>query len=501
MKLFDVINNGDVYFIAEMSGNHGGSLDQALEIVHAAAKAGANCLKIQTFTPDTITLNSNKEDFQTRKGLWEGRTLYDLYSEAYTPWDWQARIKQECEKLEMDFLSSVFDNSSVDFLESLGVEAYKIASPELTDLPLIKYVASKMKPMVISCGMGDESEIRAAVETCRSVGNNDIVLLKCTSEYPAVYEDMNIATIADMKKRFACPVGLSDHSMGYAVDVAAVAIGASVIEKHLCLDRTVATVDSAFSMEPQEVSDMVVAVSQARKAIGEPTYERTKREATSLFGRQSIYASKTIKKGELFTEENVKIVRPAMGLAPKYWELLLGKKAPRDIEFADRIVTSDLGEGEISLRAVAPGDKERTFAWVTQTWYLNEFAGRKKPTWESHAEFFDNVASDDTQRYFAVICDGAHIGNAGLKYINEENPECWYYIGEESFRGRGLSKKIVKQLVEYACENLHLEKLQAKILDWNIASIKAVEANGFVKIEGDFGSFKGAPYLVLEKSL
>lgn len=216
MRLFETIERGDVYFIAEMSGNHGGSVDKAMEIVRSAAEAGADCLKLQTYTADTITIDCDSPDFQTTPGgLWEGRTLYDLYEEAHTPWEWQAEIKEECERLGMDFLSSVFDPTSVDFLESIGCEMYKIASPELVDVPLIRYTASKGKPMVISCGMGTADEIADAVNACRSVGNDRIVLLKCTSEYPAVYEDMNIATMTDMRDRFGCAVGLLiTHGLG-----------------------------------------------------------------------------------------------------------------------------------------------------------------------------------------------------------------------------------------------------------------------------------------------
>lgn len=343
MKLFEKIRSDEVYFIAEMSGNHGGSLEKALDIVRAAAKSGADCLKIQTFTADTITIDCDSEDFQTTKGgLWEGRTLYDLYDEAHTPWEWQLAIKEECERLGMDFLSSVFDSTAVDFLESLNVEMYKIASPELVDIPLIRYTAAKGKPMVISCGMGSESEIREAVEACRSVGNDRIVLLKCTSEYPAVYEDMNLSTMVDMRTRFECPVGLSDHSMGYAADVVAATLGACVIEKHFCLSRKEKTVDSEFSMEPEEFEAMVENVHQAKAAIGRVTYELTEKEKRGLTGRKSLYAVKEIAKGEVFTSENVRSIRPGYGLTPKYLDVLVGKKAMRDIPFGSPIAATDL---------------------------------------------------------------------------------------------------------------------------------------------------------------
>lgn len=345
MKLFETIKSGAVYFIAEMSGNHGGSLDKAMEIVRAAAESGADCLKLQTYTADTITIDFDGPEFQTNKGgLWEGRTLYDLYDEAHTPWEWQAEIKNECERLGMDFLSSVFDLSSVDFLESIGCEAYKIASPELVDTPLIRYTASKGKPMVISCGMGTEEEIADAVTACHEAGNYQIVLLKCTSEYPAVYADMNIRTMIDMRERFGCKVGLSDHSMGYAVDVAAAVLGASVIEKHFCISRDDETVDSAFSMEREEFADMVQAVRNAKAALGTVTYERTEREAQGLRGRRSLYAVGDIAAGEVFTQTNIRSIRPAYGISPKHLPELLGKRASRDIPFGSPITAQDLEE-------------------------------------------------------------------------------------------------------------------------------------------------------------
>ena len=341
MRLFNTISEGGVYFIAEMSGNHSGSLEKAMDIVHAAAEAGADCLKLQTYTADTITIDHDGSDFMTLKGLWEGRTLYDLYEEAHTPWEWQTDIKAECEKLGMDFLSSVFDPTSVDFLESIECGAYKIASPELVDVPLIEYTASKGKPMIISCGMGSMEEIQDAVDACRREGNEQIVLLKCTSEYPAVYEDMNIATMADMRERFGFPVGLSDHSMGYAVDVAAATLGASVIEKHFCITRDEETVDSAFSMDKQEFADMIEAVRNASAAIGRIAYERT-REEQGLLGRRSLYAVADIRAGEPFTKQNVRSIRPGSGLPPKHLPLLLGKTASRNIAYGEPITIGDL---------------------------------------------------------------------------------------------------------------------------------------------------------------
>lgn len=495
MRLFETIEKGEVYFIAEMSGNHGGSLERALEIVRAAAEAGADCLKLQTYTADTITIDCDGPEFRTQEGgLWEGRTLYDLYQEAHTPWEWQAGIKAECERLGMDFLSSVFDPTSVDFLEGIGCEAYKIASPELVDVPLIEYAASKGKPMVISCGMGSADEVRDAVDACRRVGNDQVVLLKCTSEYPAVYEDMNIATMADMRQRFGFPVGLSDHSMGYAVDVAAAVLGASVIEKHFCITREEETVDSAFSMEKGEFAEMVRAVRNAKAAVGRATYERTPREEANLTGRRSLYAVRDIRAGEPFTNENVRSIRPGYGLAPKRLPDLLGKAAPRNIAFGSRIERGDL-EGRpigraVTLRKVEPSDVGRIFEWVTQPWYVNEFAGNAVPTPETHKEYFDAVFESGAC-YLAVLYGEEHVGCAGVKYIEDGHGEGWWYIGNESMRGRGIGTALIAKLVEFAKKELGLKSMHAYVLETNVGCRRALEKNGFSLTLGDHGEHKG----------
>ena len=335
MRLYEKIKD-DVYIIAEMSANHGGSLETALRIVEEVAKTGADCLKIQTYTADTLTIDCDKDDFIIKGGLWDGYNYYKLYSEGYTPWEWQQAIKERCEELGMDFLSTPFDNTAVDFLESIGVEFYKIASYELVDIPLIKYTASKGKPMVISCGMGTIEEIQEAVDACKAVGNQQIVLLKCCSQYPADYDNMNLETISDMYKRFGCPVGLSDHSLGSLAPVMAVALGAVVIEKHVCLEDE-ESVDSGFSMKISDFAKMVQDVKNAVRIKGKATYKRTIAEETGTAARRSLYAVKTIKKGEKFTSDNVRSIRPAMGLKPKYYEVILGKEAKQDYEFGDGI--------------------------------------------------------------------------------------------------------------------------------------------------------------------
>ena len=329
--IFEKIKKGEIYIIAEMSANHGGSLENALEIVRQVAKTGADCLKIQTYTADSITIDCDKEDFQIHGGLWDGYRLYDLYTNAGTPYEWQETIKKECEKNGLDFLSTPFDNSAVDFLESIDCEAYKIASFELVDIPLIEYAASKGKPMIMSCGMADAEEIKEACEACNRVGNNQIVLLKCCSEYPAKWNDMHIANIPDMIKRFRVPVGLSDHSSGSLAAVVAVSQGACVVEKHVKLEG-VQSADSEFSMTIKEFEAMVRDVRNAKKIIGHVQYGPTEGERDNLKFRRSLYVTEDIKKGDIINSENVRSIRPSMGLKPVCFRDIAGKTVVRDIE-------------------------------------------------------------------------------------------------------------------------------------------------------------------------
>ena len=343
-RIFDIIKKDDIYIIAEMSANHGGSLDTALEIVRQVAKAGADCLKIQTYTADSLTIDCDSDVFQIHGGLWDGYKLYDLYTDAGTPYEWQPRIKEECEKCGIDFLSTPFDRNAVDFLDGIGCEAYKIASFELVDIPLIEHAASKGKPMIISCGMGSVEEIQDALDACHRVGNYQIVLLKCCSEYPANWEDMHVANIPDMMQRFQVPVGLSDHSRGSIAAVVAVSVGACVIEKHVKIDG-IKSADSEFSMSMNDFMQMVNAVRDAKKIKGIVQYGPTEGERGNLQFRRSLFAVKTIKAGELITEENVRSIRPSLGLGPKYIHDIIGKKANSDIAFGTPL-TAEMLRGE-----------------------------------------------------------------------------------------------------------------------------------------------------------
>ena len=341
-KLFEKINSGGVYVIAEMSANHAGKLENALALIEEARKAGADCLKIQTYTADTITIDCDNEYFRIHGGLWDGYKLHDLYKDAFTPWEWHAQLKEACEAAGMDFLSTPFDKTATDFLNDLGVTAYKIASFELVDIPLIEYVASKGKPMIISCGMSTEEEIRDALDACYRVGNQQVVLLKCCSEYPANWKDMHIANIPDMREKFRVPVGLSDHSAGDIAAIVAVSMGACVVEKHMCLSRNIPNPDAAFSMEPAEFKKMVDDIRDALEIKGKVQYGPTEKEEDNLKFRRSLFAVKEIHAGDTFTEENVRSIRPGNGLKPIYLKELLGKKAKRDIPYGMPILEEDL---------------------------------------------------------------------------------------------------------------------------------------------------------------
>jgi pseudaminic acid synthase len=321
------------YVIAELSANHNQKFDQAVKIIAAAKDAGADAVKLQTYTADTITIQSDKEYFRVGGGtLWDGRSLHDLYSEAYTPWEWQPRLKQVANDLGLDLFSTPFDATAVDFLEEMNVPAHKVASFEIVDIPLIQKIARTGKPMIMSTGMASLDEIDEAVKAARAAGATQIALLKCTSAYPAAPEEMNLRTIPELSRRFGVPAGLSDHTMGVAVPVAAVALGACIIEKHLTLSRSEPGPDSAFSLEPHEFKAMVDSVRVAEKALGEVRFGCSPKEASSKAFRRSLFVVRDVKRGEPFTAENLRSIRPGHGLHTRHMSEVLGQRARRDIE-------------------------------------------------------------------------------------------------------------------------------------------------------------------------
>ncbi|NQY21621.1 MAG: pseudaminic acid synthase [Campylobacteraceae bacterium] len=337
------LNKDGVYIIAELSANHNGSLQIALDTIKAAKEIGANAIKIQTYRADTITLNSNKDDFMIKGGtLWDGKSLYELYEEAYTPWEWHEKLFSYAREIGIDIFSSPFDKSAVDFLEQFNPSAYKIASFEITDYELVRYTAKKGKPIIISTGIATKDEINDVVNICKEVGNNDIILLKCTSAYPAAIEDSNLKMISSIANDFGVISGFSDHTLGIAAPIIATAMGAKIIEKHFILDKSVGGADKDFSLDKIEFSLMIQEVRKTEKIIGKVDYSLNKKKLKSREYSRSLYVCKDIKKGEILSHDNIKSVRPGYGLHPKYLNEIIGKKAKKDLEFAKALSFDDV---------------------------------------------------------------------------------------------------------------------------------------------------------------
>jgi pseudaminic acid synthase len=326
-----ISNDSPTYMVAEMSANHNMDFNRAKAIIKAAKESGADAIKIQTYTPDTITIDSDMPAFRTN-GIWKGETLYELYKKAYTPWEWQEELRDYANELEIDFFSSPFDLTAVDFLEGLEVPAYKVASFEINDIPFIRKIARTQKPIIISTGIAHIEDIDLALRTCKEEKNDNVILLKCISSYPAPYENMNLNVIPNMQQTFDCVCGLSDHSMGTEIPVAAVALGARVIEKHFTLSRQDGGEDSLFSMEPQEFKEMVKQIRNVEKALGKVTYELNQSQLESRIYSRSLFVVKDIKQGEKFTEDNVKSIRPGIGMHTKHWNEVLGRTARCNIK-------------------------------------------------------------------------------------------------------------------------------------------------------------------------
>ncbi|PZX92489.1 pseudaminic acid synthase [Flavobacterium aquariorum] len=333
----DINDNSPVFIIAELSANHNGSIETAIETIKAAKRAGADCIKLQTYTADTMTINSEKEDFIVKGTIWEGQNLHALYKEAYTPWDWHEELFRVAKEEGLVCFSSPFDKTAVDLLEGLNVPAYKIASLEITDIPLIEYIASKGKPVIISTGIAEEEDIELALDACKRMGNFDIVLLKCTTSYPAPIEEANMAMISDLKQRYNVISGLSDHTMGATVPIVATVLGAKMIEKHFILDRSIGGPDASFSMNEKEFTEMVKAVREAESAIGVIDYKLTEKQAQGKDFSRSLYVVQDIKAGDVITEENVRSIRPGFGMHPKFFKDILGKKVTFDLEKGDAL--------------------------------------------------------------------------------------------------------------------------------------------------------------------
>jgi pseudaminic acid synthase len=333
IEKFRISEDSGTFLVAELSANHNQSFDLAVKTIKKIAESGANAVKIQTYTADTITIDSKNDYFKIKHGtIWDGKYLHDLYMEAFTPWEWQPKLKKIADELGLVFFSSPFDPTAVDFLEGINVPAYKVASYEITDIPLIEYIASKGKPVIISTGIAALDDISEAISACKRMNNHQIALLKCTSSYPSPLDEINLRVIPDLKERFGLCVGLSDHTLGHSVAVAAVALGAKIVEKHFILDRKLGGPDSSFSMEPDEFTQMVNSIRDIEKALGSVNYELTEKMKINRDFSRSLFAVKDINMGEIFTRENIRSIRPGYGLAPKYITEIVGKMAEKDIK-------------------------------------------------------------------------------------------------------------------------------------------------------------------------
>ena len=492
------------YIIAEMSANHGGDLNRAIEIIHAAKEAGADCIKIQTYTADKLTLNCDNEFFQIKAGKWMGETLHSLYTKAYTPWEWHGRLKYEAESIGMDFLSTPFDISAVDFLEEMGVSFYKIASFELVDIPLIKYIASRGKPVIMSTGMAGINEVIDAVDTIKSSGNNNICLLKCSSAYPAVWKDMNLRTIESIQKIFGTPVGLSDHSLGSIAAITAVALGAKVIEKHFCVSRNTETPDSSFSMEYCEFKDMVKDIRNTEKALGKVYYGPVDNEKSNLLFRKSIFAVEDIKKNEPLNEKNIRVIRPGNGLEPKYYYSIMGKTAIKDITKGTPISwellntgltyenTSLSGENllrteRLILREIQEQDTEEIVRWRNQKEVLGNIFSTKGPTIAEHEEWYRQYLIQKSRYELMIITDpgGKKIGTVGLSNLDYISckAELGILLGEKDEWGKGYGFEACRACIGYGFEVLKLNKINLKVFSRNLNALKLYKRLGF-KEEG-----------------
>ncbi|MBQ8247869.1 MAG: pseudaminic acid synthase [Lachnospiraceae bacterium] len=480
-----IIGDGyPAYIIAEMSANHAGSLERAKEIIRAAKTAGADCIKIQTYTPDTITMDCDNEFFQIEQGAWNGENLYQLYGKAYTPWEWQKELKEEADRVGIDFFSTPFDHTAVDFLEEIGMEFYKIASFELVDIPLIKYVAEKGKPIILSTGMSNYDEIKEAADTILATGNNQFAFLRCASAYPAISDQMNLATMLDMRDKFNVPVGLSDHSMGSVAAVAAVAMGASIIEKHFCLSRDISNPDSFFSMEPEEFSQMVQDIRQAEKAKGIVSYGVTEQEKSNHIFRKSIFVTKDIKAGEVFSKENIRVIRPGFGLHPREYENVLGKVSLVDIN-RGLPLKAEMVENYLELREATDDDCEMVFEWANDAETRQRSFHSETIPWDTHKAWFEDCLMRKDRELFICCHQGTPIGQFRIDKLSDREVTISYSIANK-YRKRGYGvqmiregEKLLKKIMPQVCI------MNAEIKADNLPSEKLLLENGYVKQKAD----------------
>jgi pseudaminic acid synthase len=489
------------YIIAEMSANHGGSLERAMALVRAAKSAGADAIKLQTYTPDTMTLDCDNDYFRIQPGsLWEGKTLYALYREAMTPWEWHAPLQKEAERLGLAFFSTPFDETAVDFLEKLAVPAYKIASFELTDDPLLKKVGRTGKPVILSTGMSTREEIARALSVLKAAGAPEVVLLKCVSAYPAPVKDMNLRGIAELRETFKVLVGFSDHSLGETAAIASIGLGSCVLEKHLRLDDEALTPDSAFSMTPQHFGHMVRCVREAEAAVGQPFVGRTETEKDNFRFRRSLFIARDIAAGEILTAENIRVVRPGFGLPSSLQARVMGSKAGRKLVKGQPLKPEDIAgfeEGEnvrFSLRPVTLDDARLLFDWKNDPAVKRSAIVRKEITWEEHVAWLNARLKDAGTVFYIIENDGQPWGQ--IRFDIRGNEATVSISLDKAHRSRGIGQAVLKAVCPTVMTDHLLSVVRAEISRDNTASLTSFFKAGFVL--GKAEVIKGVPCFVCE---
>lgn len=463
------------YIIAEMSANHAGSIERAKEIIRAAKDSGADCIKIQTYTQDTLTIDCDNEYFQITDGTWKGENLYSLYGKAYTPWAWQAELKAEADRVGIDFFSTPFDNSAVDFLEEIGMEFYKIASFEMVDIPLIEYIASKGKPIIMSTGMATLEEIEEAVAAVKRQGNPNLILLKCSSAYPAISADMHLKTIQHMKEHFDIPIGLSDHSMGSLGAATAVALGANVIEKHFCMSREIDNPDASFSMTPEEFKQMVEDIRNVEKAVGGVSYGVSEQENGNTAFRRSLFVVEDMKAGDVITEQNVRSIRPAYGMKPKYYPYVLGKKVCTDVKRGTPLQMEHI----VTLRPVCAEDEALLLTWKNDETARKYALSPKVVSGQEHAAWFYKMLQSDDTKLYILQCGDVPAGQLRLDADGME-AVISYSVAKEQ-RGYGYGELLLLLAEEKAKECSDMIRLCGEVHKDNLPSIKCFQKLGYTE--------------------
>jgi pseudaminic acid synthase len=489
-----------VFIIAEMSGNHNQSFERAKELVDVAAEAGVDAIKLQTYTADTLTIDCDKDDFQVKVNkAWKGKTLYNLYEWAHTPWEWQPKLKKYAESKGLIFFSTPFDETAVDFLEKMKVSLYKIASFENNHIPLLKKIAQTKKPIIMSRGMTTLDEIEEALETLREAGNSELALLHCVSSYPAKYEQMNLNTIPDIQKRFDVIPGLSDHTVGTETSIAAVALGAKIIEKHFTLSRKDGGPDAAFSLEKEELKSLVKTIRNIEKSLGTPSYEIGKKESENRVFKRSIYAVKDIKKGEKFTEENIRVIRPGYGMHPRYYEEIIGRKTTKNLKMGISLKADLIGDifqeknkkevknKKCDINFAKRGDSLGLFKIRNNSQIRNKSNNNDEINFENHDKWFKN-------KYFSNngnICLIAKInkkvaGYCRLDLGDETNKFIVSIAVDPIFQGYGIGNLLLKKSIKEIKKG---QEIIAEIKRDNTASLNLFKKNKFVVFEKDQNNF------------